>query len=167
MPGCHTSSTNFVAASFEDEHAMIKLRGGNLWHVLMGVVAPLATAMLQHGVCCCDDRPSHATPSCRCDDALLVRPPVGRLLELQLALLPTVKLVESAPTATRCPTLDEVRGAIRTERWARFDDATCSSGCEIPHPLPADAKHMPWCWRKIRPNATARDGARSASHVHV
>ena len=69
--------------------------------------------------------------------------------------------VSALLAAMRCPSIHEVRGAFGRERWTRFNDATCSSGCEIPKdPLPTDANSMPWCWRKItrnqmRPRGTA------------
>ena len=69
-------------------------RGPNWWHVMMGVTIPLSVALLEAGL------PRRA---------YLVKPPVSAsLLAKQLALLPSVRLVDANRTVThrlrRCDT---------------------------------------------------------------
>ena len=84
-------------SNYADEFSNLKAFGTGWWHVTMGVLVPLAVALLETGACnCSSPTTSRDQPVCTCRRARLVRPPVAAgLLAAQMAMLPCVELVEA------------------------------------------------------------------------
>jgi len=120
-------------------------RANNYWHVLLGIVWPLASQLLQNGICGCtprnssgtDDAPADGAPaapfSCRCGCAHLIDQGVSpELLARLLAPLPEVRITprmdgqQATAYLKRCDAVYHSRGSGASRRGSATYFTACA-----------------------------------------